>query len=165
MNSLKSRLTEGLGVAILLGIVVVTVLVVLFSAFWPFHPYDLNKYSVEPMSACPGEVVEVYVSRTMQPGHYSLEVDGQWREVGTGQTVETPVGSYNIDIPPGKEVEQHVISPLYQEAPEKAGRWVFEADITLTGRVGVLPRQQIVHEKDGEALRVLSSKECIPGKG
>lgn len=165
MNKWIDKLLDGMFVYLLIAFVLTAVAVVLGSAFWPYHPYELHKYTVEPKTACPGEIVEVFVSRTMQPGQYELIVDGEWNEVGTNQSLEVPIGGYNIHIPPGKELEQHVISPLYQEAPEKAGKWVFEADITVQGRVGVLPRKQYVYEEDGRALRVLSTEECAPYRG
>lgn len=134
-------------------------LVVLLSALWPYNPYNLYDYSIKPRTVCTGDVVQVHLTRELDKGTYELTVDAKWYEVGTGKFLELPDGNYETE---GTGARESTVSPLLRVTPMKAGEWVFKANVIVHGRVGVLPRTQMVTEAGDGPIKVLprTDKRC-----
>lgn len=140
-------------------VIVLLALVVLLSAVWPYKPYKLYDYSIQPRVVCAGDVVKVHLTRELDKGEYDLTVDAEWYEVGTDQFLELPDGNYEAQ---GTGKRESTVSPLLRVTPMKPGRWIFKAAVVVHGRVGVLPRTQRVTEEGDGPITVLArdDKRC-----
>ena len=153
MMTLRMKIKEDWPILLVATVIAVFVALVLYSAFWPYSPYTLYGYRVSPNQVCMGDVSTIHVSRQIDRGSYLIIVDGEWRRVGSPDFVETPIGEYTVDSDGSREVD--VRSPLLQEVPEEPGRWRFDAKLNVHGRVGILPRIQVVDEAGAEPIEVL----------
>jgi hypothetical protein len=135
--------------------------ILLYSAFKPFSPYRMYDYGISHAGpVCVGDVVQVYVDREVDGGHYSVRVDGSWHKMDSTYFLETPDGVYNVDYE--DKTKERAYSGLLQPTPPSPGVWQFQAEVTVNGRVGVLPRQQDVREIDSKPINILSTydKHC-----
>lgn len=161
MKSIQKKTREDWVVLLPVILILGVVAAVLYSAFAPFEPYTLHSYNVQPSISCMGDIVEIGVNRTLQKGTYQLDVYSYW-ERDDGYRLYNPVGRYVLEGT-GKPSGM-VVSPALQQAPEGPGEWQFVANVYVRGRVGVLPRTQIVKERGNGQLTVLpnSNPRCVP---
>jgi hypothetical protein len=153
MKTLLRRVEEDAVVWGIVATVALFVLLVLYSAFWPFSPYTLYDYGVSPNAVCMGDVAEIHITRKIEEGHYLLVIDGSWRRSGSNHIVESPIGEYSVYSDGKKEV--NITSPILQEVPEAQGYWQYRSRIEVHGRVGILPRSQELVPKGTEYIAVL----------
>jgi hypothetical protein len=160
MMSIRNRRMKDYTIYGLVAVALFTVALLLYSMLMPFHPYHLYSYNVQPYTTCMGDATHITIHRKIDEGNWHVIVDGRWKEVGTDNFVEVPIGDYWIRSD-GTE-DYAAPSPMLQEAPEKPGRWAFNADVTVQGRVGILPRTSEIPETDATPIKVLSDnlKTC-----
>jgi hypothetical protein len=159
MKSTKRKFREDWLLLCFVAFIALVMAIMLYSAFWPYRPYKLYDYSINPRTVCPGEVVQVQLTRKLDKGAYDLTVDAEWYEVGTDKFLELADGDYRAY---GTGKRETTVSPLLRVTPNKPGRWVFKAAVLVNGRVGVLPRTQRVTENGDGPITVLEKddKRC-----
>lgn len=150
-------------IAFLFAFSLVAVVAVTVSAIMPFEPYHLNSYEVVPSSQCKGDVVSLYPERLLDEGTFDVTIDPYWQYKKTGQIVEAPAAR-SITIR-GTGSTDYERSQLAQEVPEKAGEWTHHVEVTVNGRVGVLPRKQVIEKEAKSPITVLPNDDqrCTTG--
>lgn len=122
------------------AILAVILIIVLYSLLASFAPMKLENLSMVPNKVCPSELVSADAELEIDKGLYSLAVDPSWTNVDDGRYWDIAEASFPVEGPVKTNKGSETL--VYQ-APAEPGRWVFSVDTIISGRKGILPREQV----------------------
>jgi hypothetical protein len=129
----------------------------LYSIATPFDPLHVEKGSYEVLdnSVCPGEMVQASADAELAPKmQVMFSLDPYWYNPQTHEFLDEGQATYSI---PNGEDSLPEDSDIVIEAPNEPGLWLLTLRVTVDGRKGILPRQQVLHLS---ASKPLSVEDC-----
>ena len=123
--------------------VVIVLLLVLYSLLSPFKPVDVEGYLITPQNVCPGELVGIDSELTIEDGRYTFTIDPSWTNVNNLKYVDEAYAEFPVAVGV-PEATEDVNTELVYMTPTEPGEWQFSAKVDVQGRVGVLPRTQML---------------------
>lgn len=134
------------------AVLFVILVVVMYSLLTEFKPMTLDNVTVVPSQACPGELIAVDGDFSVAKGNYDIIVDPAWTNVEDGRYWDIAEASFPVEGPVSTKDGS---SDIVYMVPTEPGQWQFSVNLRVTGRKGILPREQVQMYKSTDVTEVV----------